>query len=276
MIINGETAVYGILGNPVSHSLSPVMHNAAFSAFAENRIYLPFQVEDIAQAVQGLKALNFRGASVTIPHKEAVIPFLDEIDPVALKIGAVNTLVVLPGERGKKLRGSNSDWVGANRALSAHLELAGERVIVLGAGGSARAIAFGLLEAGAKVLLCSRTESRGRNLAADLGCDWQPLARAEELPGTVLVNATSVGMIPNESGCLMSTRSLEKFRLVMDIVYSPLETRLLREARTAGCQVVQGLDMLLYQGAAQFELWTGRSAPVEVMRQALLVATGNQ
>lgn len=276
MIINGETAVYGILGNPVSHSLSPVMHNAAFSALAENRIYLPFQVEDIAQAVQGLKALNIRGASVTIPHKEAVIPFLDEIDPVALKIGAVNTLEVLPGERGKKLRGSNSDWVGANRALSAHLELADERVIVLGAGGSARAIAFGLLEAGAKVLLCSRTESRGRNLAADLGCDWQPLARAEELPGTVLVNATSVGMIPNESGCLMSTRSLEKFRLVMDIVYSPLETRLLREARTAGCQVVQGLDMLLYQGAAQFELWTGRSAPIEVMRQALLVATGNQ
>ena len=276
MEINGKTAVYGIFGNPVSHSLSPIMHNAAFASVGENRIYLPFQVADIAQAVQGLKALNIQGVSVTIPHKEAVIPFLDEVDPVALKIGAVNTIEVLISEQGKKLRGSNSDWVGANRALSAHCDLAAAKAVVLGAGGSARAIAFGLLEAGAGVTLCSRTESRGRNLAMELGCDWQPLSRLEKLTGTVLVNATSVGMVPNENVSLVASRELVKFRVVMDIVYSPLETRLLREARAAGCHVVQGLDMLLYQGVAQFELWTALPAPIEVMRRALLIATGNQ
>lgn len=273
--VDGKTAVYGILGNPVSHSLSPAMHNAGFVALAENRVYLPFPTEDIASAVQGLKALNIRGASVTIPYKEAVIPWLDEVEAVALKIGAVNTVEVIASEQGKILRGSNSDWVGANRALAERLDLAGRVAIILGAGGSARAIAFGLQEAGARVLLCSRTESRGRKLATELGCNWHALAEAGQLAGDILVNATSVGMVPDEDNTLVGQEDLKKFKVVMDIVYAPLETRLLREARMAGCRVVQGLDMLLYQGVAQFELWTGLPAPVEVMRQALLAATGN-
>lgn len=273
--INGKTAVYGILGDPVSHSLSPAMHNAAFESLGENRIYLPFRVTDIAKAVQGLKALDIHGLSVTIPHKETVIPFLDTIDPVALKIGAVNTIEVIPSGNGKILRGSNSDWVGANRALSKHIDLAGQSAIVLGAGGSARAIAFGLLEAGARVLLCSRTASRGKKLATELGCDWEPLARLDQLGGTLLINATSVGMRPDEGKSLVRKDDLVRYKVVMDIVYAPLETRLLREARSAGCRVVQGLDMLLYQGVAQFELWTGLTAPVEVMHKALLLETGN-
>ncbi len=275
MWIDGKTAVYGILGNPVSHSLSPAMHNAAFAALGENRIYLPFQTADIANAVHALRALNIKGVSVTIPHKETVIPLLDEVEAVALKIGAVNTIEVVTTDRGILLRGSNSDWVGANRALSEPLDLAGRIAVILGAGGSARAIAFGLQEAGARVLLCSRTASRGRKLATELGCNWHPLAEIGQLAGTVLVNATSVGMTPEEDDTLVRQENLKKFKVVMDIVYAPLETRLLREARAVGCRVVQGLDMLLYQGVAQFELWTGLPAPVEVMRKALLAATGN-
>ncbi len=272
MQVDGKTAVYGILGNPVGHSLSPAMHNAAFVALAENRVYLPFQTTDIVAAVQGLRALNIKGASVTLPHKETVIPRLDRVDPVALKIGAVNTIEVVDTGQGKILQGSNSDWLGANRALSQHIDLVDQTTIILGAGGSARAIAFGLLEAGARVQLCSRTASRGQKLAADLGCTWHPLADVEQLAGSVLVNATSVGMAPDENCTLVRQENLANFKVVMDIVYAPLETRLLQEARAAGCRVVTGLEMLLYQGVVQFELWTGLPAPVEVMRQALLAA----
>lgn len=273
--VDGKTAVYGILGNPVGHSLSPLMQNAAFTALGENSVYLPFLVEDIGDAVKGVRALNIKGVSVTIPHKETIIPFLDEIDPVALKIGAVNTVQVAVRGQGRVLRGSNSDWVGANRALTDHIDLAGRTVILLGAGGSARAISFGLQEAGAEVLLCSRTAARGRKLAADLGCAWHSLAEIEHLPGTVLINATSVGMAPNTGETLVARKNLARFAVVMDIVYAPRETRLLREAGEAGCRVVHGLEMLLYQGITQFELWTGLAAPVEVMRAVLLAATAN-
>ncbi|KAB2889289.1 MAG: shikimate dehydrogenase [Desulfobulbaceae bacterium] len=273
---DGNTEVYCIIGNPVAHSLSPLMHNAAFVATGANRVYVPFLVEDIADAVKGLRALNIKGASVTIPHKESILPLLDDIDPVALKIGAVNTVHVVGDGRKRLLVGSNSDWLGSNRALADHTELRGATVIVLGAGGSARAIAFGLLEAGAEVVLCSRTERRGRELAADLGCRWYPLADLEKLPGSVLVHATSVGMAPNAGDSLVAQRHLERFAVVMDIVYAPIETRLLREAKEAGCRVVNGLEMLLYQGVAQYELWTGQAAPVEVMRARLQQAVDSR
>ncbi len=272
--LDGKTEVYGIIGNPVGHSMSPLMHNAAFSAMGANRVYVPFQVEDVGEAVRGLRALNIKGVSVTIPHKEAIIPFLDIVDPVALRIGAVNTVKVIGDGRKRQLIGSNSDWLGANRALAGHTELSGKTVLVLGAGGSARAIAFGLQEAGAEVILCSRTAARGRRLASDLGCSWFPLAEVERLPGTILINATSVGMSPETGESLVGQRSLAKFAVVMDIVYSPLETRLLQEAKAVGCHVVSGLEMLLYQGVAQLELWTGEAAPIEVMRKRLLQAAG--
>jgi shikimate dehydrogenase len=273
--INGMTEVYGIVGNPVGHTLSPMMHNAAFAALGENRVYLAFQVEDIADAVKGIRALNIRGVSVTIPHKESIITCLDTVDPVALKIGAVNTVNVV-GQGGTRLLcGSNTDWVGANRALANHIDLRGRHVVLLGAGGSARALAFGLMEAGARVSLCSRTEARGRKLAADLGCPWHPLTAIDRLVGDVLVNATSVGMSPKIDDSLVARGHLGNFAVVMDIVYSPFETKLLREAREAGCKVVYGLEMLLYQGVAQFELWTGQAAPVALMQAVLWRATGN-
>ena len=275
MRINGRTALYGIIGNPVSHSLSPAMHNAAFAELGENSVYLPFPVLDLEAGIIGLKAIGVKGVSVTIPYKEAVIPLLDEIEDVARQIGAVNTLEIKDVDGKKRLCGSNTDWVGANRALAEKVQLPGASVVLLGAGGSARAIGFGLQKEGAQVVLCSRTESRGRALAAELGCLWHPLDDADTLRGDVLVNATSVGMQPEINVSPVPREILSRFQVVMDIVYAPLATRLLMEAQAAGCRVINGLEMLLYQGVAQFELWTGRSAPVELMRQKLYQATGN-
>jgi len=263
--LDGNTEVYGIMGWPVGHSLSPAIHNRAFRELELNKVYVPFPVEDVETALNGFRAINVRGVSVTIPHKQAVIPFLDTIDPVAARIGAVNTLIIKNG----RIHGTNTDWQGANQALAEAIDLAGAKVVLLGAGGSARALAFGLLEAGAEIVLASRTPARGLALASDLNCEWLPLSEGRKMTGDVLVNATSVGMTPDVDSMAVPATILSGFRVVMDIVYSPLETKLLREAAEAGCRVVNGLAMLLYQGTAQFELWTGCKSPIEVMRQEL-------
>jgi len=268
MRINGATELYGIMGNPVTHSLSPAMHNGAFAALGLNKVYLPFGVQDVAQAMTGLRALGIRGVSVTIPHKQAVMGHLDSIDPVAEKIGAVNTLVI----NDNAIHGTNTDWLGANRALSEKIGLKGASVLLLGAGGSARAIGFGLLEAEASLTIASRTPEKGQGLAKLLGCPWLPLAEAANAKADILVNATSLGMGSQQDMLPIAREALVNFKVVMDIVYAPLKTRLLQEAGLAGCQTINGLAMLLYQGAAQFELWTGQQAPVEVMRQSLLEA----
>ncbi len=270
MHINGATELYGIMGNPVSHSLSPAMHNGAFAALGLNKAYLPFVVQDVGQAMTGLRALGIKGVSVTIPHKQTVIAHLDSIDPVAKKIGAVNTLVISNGA----IHGANTDWLGANRALSEKIPLKGASVLLLGAGGSARAIGFGLLEAGASLTIASRTQEKGVALAKLLGCPWLPLAEATSARGDALVNATSLGMAPQQELLPIAQEALVNFQVVMDIVYAPLKTRLLQAAGQAGCQTINGLAMLLYQGVAQFELWTGLQAPVEVMRQSLLTSLG--
>lgn len=266
MSVNGATEVYGILGNPVSHSLSPAMHNAAFQHLGLPKVYVPFPAKDAGLAIQGFKALGVRGVSVTIPHKQAVIPFLDAIDPVAAKIGAVNTLIIEDGA----VFGANTDWLGANAALKQVIDLHGARVLLLGSGGSARAIGFGLLEAGAELTLASRTPATGQALAAALGCPWMPLDSVCGFSADVLINATSVGMGKNSGLSPVPEEALANFVLVMDIVYAPLETRLLREAQARGCKTINGLAMLLYQGVAQFERWTGEKAPVEIMRQELI------
>lgn len=265
MQFNGTTKVYGIMGKPVSHSLSPAMHNAAFQELGLNKVFLPFEVEDVARAMDGFRALGVGGVSVTIPHKQAVIPYLDSIDPVAEKIGAVNTLVM---DR-HHIRGYNTDWIGANQALEMIVELPGSTVLVLGAGGAARAIGFGLLEKGATLILANRTPSRGQELATELGCEFFPLADLQDVKVDALVNATSVGMSPKVDATPVADAFLKNVPAVMDIVYAPLETRLLREAKAAGCKTVNGIYMLLYQGVAQFELWTGLKAPFDVMREAL-------
>ncbi|MEA3468781.1 MAG: shikimate dehydrogenase [Thermodesulfobacteriota bacterium] len=268
MTINGKTVLYGILGNPVTHSLSPAMHNAALATSSINAVYLPFPAPDIAAAVTGIRGLGIQGVSVTIPHKEKVMALLDEIDPVARKIGAVNTVMNKNGT----LTGLNTDWLGATRALEEEIDLNAAEAVILGAGGSARAIGFGLLERGAKFVLCSRTESRGKALADELGCSWVSLSEADYLSGAILINATSVGMKPHVENSPVPELILSRFQVVMDIVYAPLKTRLLQEAEANGCKIINGLEMLLYQGVAQFELWTGKVAPVAVMRKALAEA----
>ena len=269
MEINGRTKVYGIIGFPVEYSLSPLMHNSAFAACGENRVYIPFQTQDLTAAIQGMKGLNIQGASVTHPHKEQVMELLDDIDPVARKIGSVNTVVVRETDGWVLLYGTNTDWIGTNRALADTIELTGSRAVILGAGGAAKAIGFGLQEHGVAVTIQSRTESRGRRLAEQLRCPWISLFAEPQESADILINATSVGMKPNSEVSPVDPAQLPGYEVVMDIVYAPLKTRLLREAEAAGCICINGLEMLLYQGVAQFELWTGREAPVEVMRTAL-------
>jgi shikimate dehydrogenase len=254
------------MGNPVSHSLSPIMHNAGYTKLGLNCAYIPFPVSDVKQAMDGFRAIGVRGVSVTIPHKQAVIPHLDSIDPVAKKIGAVNTLIIDDGQ----IRGVNTDWLGANHALQQIIDLPGKSILILGAGGSAKAIGFGLLEAGAKIMIASRTPEKGKNLAKKLNCQWHPIADVSTLKADALINATSVGMHPNHQQSPIKKNSLKNFPAVMDIVYAPQETKLLIEAAQVGCQTVNGLAMLLHQGIAQFEIWTGQKAPLELMRQTLL------
>lgn len=250
------------------------MHNAAFAELNINGVYVPFPVEDVASALTGLRALGISGVSVTIPHKQAVIPLLDEIDQVAEKIGAVNTIVVSGQGGDRRLYGTNTDWLGANKALQQETSLEGCRAAVIGAGGSARAIGFGLIEAGAEPVLYNRTVSRGEALAEVLGCEFHPLSEVGTKGEEILINSTSVGMLPNDGESPAAKEVLPGFNVVMDIVYAPLETKLLRDAAAAGCACINGLEMLLYQGVAQFELWTGQEAPVATMRKALMNALG--
>jgi len=260
--------VFGIIGWPVGHSLSPAMHNAAFQALGVKAVYglLPTTPEDLAQAISGIKALHIKGVSVTIPHKEAVIPLLDELDPVAREIGAVNTIL----NRGGSLWGTNTDWLGVKKALEEVVSLTGQRAVVVGAGGAARAVVYALKKARAAVEIYNRTWEKAQALAQDFGVEARPWAALGQADGEILVQTTSVGLKEDRSP--VPREILGRFKVVMDIVYDPLETRLLREARAEGCLVVNGLKMLVYQGAEQFKLFTGLEPPVELMEQAALEA----
>ncbi|HEY9074178.1 MAG TPA: shikimate dehydrogenase [Desulfobaccales bacterium] len=263
-MINGYTKIYGILGRPVTHSLSPAMHNAAFKELGLNAVYVAFPVVDLAQAVAGLRGLNIQGVSVTIPFKEEIIPLIDELDPQAARIGAVNTVV----RRDGRLCGYNTDWLGALKALKAKTSLKGEHVLLLGAGGASRAIAFSILEEGGRVTLTDVDGPRAAVLARDLQVEAIPLDAVAQCPAAILVNATPVGMEPKVDEIPLAPDLLGRYRLVMDIVYKPLETRLLREAKARGAATIDGLQMLIHQATAQFELWIGKPAPLETMSRA--------
>ena len=279
MDINAATQFCGVIGNPVEHSLSPAIHNAAFRKLGLNFVYLAWKVEIIGDAVRGLRALgNFRGASVTIPHKVAVLPFLDEIDATARHIGAINTIV---SENGKLL-GTNTDAAGALRALKeGNAPLSGEPVLILGSGGAARAIAFALVvDAGIRhVSLLGIDDTERGQLASDLVektaarvthayLDEKAL-KAALAEAKVLIHCTPIGMAPKTGISCVPAQLLHPGLTVMDIVYNPRETQLLADAKAAGCRTISGLEMFLYQAAAQFERWTGRSAPTPVMRAVL-------
>ncbi len=267
-MIDADTSLFGLIGNPVAHSLSPVMHNQAFAATGTNGVYLAFPVTDPAAAVKGIRALNFKGVSVTLPHKVAVIEHLDEIDAMAERIGAVNTIVNNSG----KLSGYNTDCQGAIDALLTRTTIEGKSVAVIGAGGAARAVGFGLAAAGGRVTILNRTRTTGEHLAADLQADFLPLTECQTGHYEILINTTPLGMHPDIDATPIAEKVLGKEMVVMDIVYNPLMTRFLKEAAARGCVAINGVDMFVFQGAHQFELWTGQTAPVDVMRQAVLKA----
>jgi len=263
--LNRSTRVYGVIGNPIGHSLSPVLHNSGFHARGVNAVYLPFRVADLRDFLGAVKPLGIAGFSVTLPHKEAIVRHLDGCDPLAGLIGAVNTVVV---RGGGKLYGYNTDYVGVLRALERRLPLAGSRVLVLGAGGAARAAAFALAQGGAIVGICARRRRRAAALARDVGgvpVDRKVLGREFF---DAIINATPVGMHPRSGESPLNASELN-CRVVMDMVYRPAETRLLRLARRKGLEAICGLEMFIAQGTAQWEIWMGERAPVAAMRTAV-------
>ena len=283
--IDTSTQLCAVIGKPVGHSLSPHIHNAAFTEAGLNWVYLAFQVEDLPGCMAGMRALpSFRGMSVTIPHKQAIIPLLDEVDPVARHIGSVNTVV----NEGGRLLGLSTDGPGTLRAFAdAGVDLSGKRVLFLGTGGAVRAVAFAMAELArvAGITLLGRTPANVRQLAADLRGAQVPCEIAEgrlddDLPGQVaghdiIINGTPLGMYPEHVGkTLVTSAMLLAGHVVFDMVYRPLDTQLVVEARTAGATVISGLDMLVNQAALQFERWTGVVAPRDAMWRAALQGLG--
>jgi shikimate dehydrogenase len=259
------TALCGIVLHPSGHTRSPAMHNAAFRALGLDAVYVAFDVPPAAlsAAVAGLRALGARQFAVSIPHKRAVMAELDDVDETARRIGAVNTATLRDGH----LLGSNTDWIGAVRALERETALGGRRAVVLGAGGTARAVVFGLRERGARVVVLNRTAERAVALARELGAEGA--GALDELAATehdVLVNTTSVGLRSDVSP--VAAEALRPGSVVLDAVYDPARTRLLRDAEARGARSVPGKWMLVHQAAAQLELWTGRTAPIDVMGDA--------
>lgn len=279
MDINAHTQFCGVIGNPVEHSLSPAIHNAAFQKLGLNFVYLAFRVEAIGDAIKGLRALgSFRGASVTIPHKVAAVSFLDSVESTARHIGAINTIVA----EGGALTGYNTDATGALRALrEGGVSLRGSQIVMLGSGGAARAIAFALgADAGIDRLCILGIDERERkSLTQDLqsktgliveGAPLDEGTLRKVLPDAqVLIHCTPMGMSPKVEGTAVPAPLLHAGLTVMDIVYNPRDTRLLKDAKAAGCRVIPGLEMFLHQAAAQFELWTNQAAPTDVMRAVL-------
>jgi shikimate dehydrogenase len=288
-MIDGQTQLVGVMGWPVAHSLSPAMHNAAFEALGLNWRYVPLAVrpDQVGGAVEGLKALGFRGANVTVPHKESVVPYLDQLPPQVRRFGAVNTIVIDRSQEPRcTLTGQNTDVQGFILALQeGGFDPAGRRVLVVGAGGGARGVVAALCGAGAaSVAVLNRTPVRAAALVADLSaCAGGARLVAHALTpealerhaadADLLVNATTAGMWPHVNASIWpADLPLPSHLAVCDLVYRPLETQLLRRAHAAGALCIDGLSMLIWQGALSFEMWTGRRAPVAAMRAACQAA----
>ncbi|WP_374018654.1 shikimate dehydrogenase [Paenibacillus thiaminolyticus] len=273
--IDSSTAVFAVIGDPIKHSKSPLMHNAALRELGLNAVYTAFHVapEQLEQAVQGMRALGIGGMNVTIPHKEAVMAHLDEVDESASVIGAVNTIV----NRNGQLIGYNTDGLGFVRSLQEEMisDLRQSRILLIGAGGAARGIAYALLKAGCRSLhIANRTLGRAEVLASDLSAfgtvsamqlGERPAIDAREVD--IVIHTTSVGMHPDVHAVPFDPDWLRPDMIVSDIVYNPLETALLQEASKRGCRTHSGIGMFVYQGAIALELWTGAAAPAALMRE---------
>jgi shikimate dehydrogenase len=285
MVINGETQLTGLIGWPVAHTFSPAMHNAAALQLGLNMAYLamPVHPNDLAEAVRGLPALGFKGFNVTVPHKQAILPLLDYVEQGAAIIGAVNTVVINPHPGGPPQRwhltGHNTDWLGFLADLAAlDVPVKGRDCLVLGAGGSARAIIYALAKAGAKVHLIARRIEQAQALATDFAAvaslhladlDTLP-SRAAGLTAPLIVNATPLGMSPNDRSSIWpDPLPFPDGAFIYDLVYNPRHTKLMHQAESASCANTNGLGMLLHQGLLAFQLWTGEKPHIETMKKVL-------
>ncbi len=271
MKLSAKTKICLIIGDPVKHSLSPAMHNAGYEALGiDNQfVFLGAKVKigDIGTVVDAMRKMGIHGLTCTIPHKVTVMKYLDEIDETAKKIGAVNTVLNKQG----KLIGFNTDWQGVVIPLEKITTLPGKKAAVLGAGGAARAVVYGLLKRRAEVKIFNRTKEKAVELAKEFNCFSGDINNQKELKDLdIIVNTTSVGMKPLENEMLIAVKYLTASQIVFDIVYVPFETRLLKEAKKRGATIIHGIEMLLHQGTAQFEIYTGCKAPEEIMRRILL------
>ncbi len=263
--MDARTKLYGVMGFPLGHTLSPAMHNAAFSERDINAVYLAFETPDAEGAMSAMKALGILGMSVTLPHKKKVLPFLDEVDEIGRKTGAVNTVL----NKGGSLKGFNTDGPAVVRALEERTSLSGKTCLIIGAGGAAWAAAFSLMDRGVRLIIANRTGERGEALASALSSPYMPLHEAERHRVDLVLQATPVGMAPREEISPVTEKIFREGMVVMDMVYNPLETEFLKAAGARGAVTVSGLSMFVHQGAEQFRLWTGLDAPLDVMRRAV-------
>eukprot|EP00268_Persea_americana_P020096 TRINITY_DN20350_c0_g1_i4.p1 TRINITY_DN20350_c0_g1~~TRINITY_DN20350_c0_g1_i4.p1 ORF type:complete len:560 (+),score=104.85 TRINITY_DN20350_c0_g1_i4:223-1902(+) len=279
--IGTDTKVFGIIGKPVGHSKSPLLHNEAFKSVGFDAVYVPFLVDNVESFLNVYSSPDFAGFSCTIPHKEAALKCCDEVDPIAKSIGAVNTIIRRPNDG--KLIGYNTDYVGAISAIEDGMKgsrgngnnpissaLAGKLFVVIGAGGAGKALAYGAKEKGARVVIANRTYDRARELANLVGGDAITLKDLNSFhpeDGMILANTTSIGMHPNVDETPISKHALSAYTVVFDAVYTPKVTRLLREAESSGAAVVSGLEMFIRQAMRQFQLFTGLAAPEKLMRE---------
>jgi len=279
LTINAKTSVYCVIGDPISHSLSPNIHNAAFKRLKLNSVYLAFKVqkEFLVEAVKGLKSIGVKGFNVTIPHKVSIIPLLDKLDPLAEKIGAVNTVKNVDG----KLIGYNTDGEGVLKAFEVEdVSLKNKKVVMVGAGGAARALAFTFANHAKEIVILNRTEEKALELASSISRSYNLPVKGLKLnmenlslelkDAEVVVNATSVGMHPNIDETPIPKNLIKPEMVVFDVVYRPIKTRLLKEAKQVGAKTINGLAMLVFQAVKAFEIWTGLTPPIDAMFRAAL------
>ena len=252
--------IYGVIGDPISKSKGYIIHNSLFKKEKLNNIYLRFQVEDLKEFMENFSNL-LAGFSVTMPHKQQIINYLDDIDLTAKKIKAVNTVVNKDG----KLIGYNTDLIGAIKAIGAKTEIKNKNVTILGAGGAARAIAVGILAKGGKVTILNRTVEKAEKLAKELNCSFGSLKNFESVKTNILINVTSVGMYPNINATPIDTKSLKNI-VVFDAIYNPEKTKLLQEAEKNNCIIIGGKEMFINQAAEQFKIWSGKEPDIEFLR----------
>ena len=283
--IGASTKVLCVIGHPIEHSMSPIMHNAALKELSLDYIYLAFDVPPNAleKAILGFKKSNMKGINVTIPHKEAIIHYLDELDPLSKQIGAVNTVK----NEGGVLLGRNTDALGAKQALlDAGFKIEGKKALIMGAGGAARAISFGLTEKIDEIFISNRTEERAIKLAKELQDKTKIKATGKDTSKKtlrtltnsvdILINTTPIGMYPKIDVSPISKDLLNENLFVFDIIYNPLQTRLLKDAKEIGSKTLNGLDMFINQGALAFEWWTGKKPNVELMKEKIIEQLGNK